>query len=620
MALINSLAALTATAFAAIIFAAFGRMLLRAGKPENSNSIEDLLLSVAAGVITFQVAVALISYTGKFRVGIGALVCLLVVVAAHRIPGVLRDLFGIVGRRKFDAVEKIFAAVVFVVLLVEGLSAVAPLTGSDALHYHFTTAKLYLENGFHPIFSIVHSFLIGQSHTLILTGLSLGSEKLALGLLYLGGVLTAAAAACLARRLASTVAGWLAALAFLVTPIIFWQMTVAGAPDCWMAFFTTMAVVCIARYREHPSIGLVFLIGMLGGAVAGAKYSGCILAICVVLAFFWEERSLRMHAVLLSGMLCAGIWPYLRNFLWTRDPFFPFGVRLFAPSELNSYTLASLMADTGTNHHSGILKMPFFATFAQFDPQRPGFFQYFGPLCLVFAPFLLISIRNSPLWRAVMIVWLASNLSLAASSDLTRFSIPVFPIALAVSVASVTMAGRTPWRLPRTLAILTLAIVLLMGIGGLLIYERPALAVSLGLTHPADYLRARAPDYDRTQFVNQNLPPDDSSEKALVFFQHLYYLKVPFVYGDPSASWLIDPQKFHSTADWLAFFRREHIRWVVCSPEYPDAIAAPLQELESSRLLVPLAQGETNDFVGMRAEEMRQSFPIVILLVQQNAR
>lgn len=619
MALIASLGALAGVALFAVLFCALGRRMLRWSGTPPEDSIERMLLGEAAGVIVFQVGIAIVSYTGKLRIGIVALTLVLAIVAAPEIPGTFRDLVAIGGRLKFSPFERILAALVVVVLLIDGLSAVAPLTGSDALHYHFTTVRLYLTDGFHPIFSIVHSFLLGQSHQLIVVGLALGNEKLALGLLYLGGVLTAAAAACLARRLSSPVWGWLTALAFLVTPIIFWQMTVSGAPDVWMAFFTTMAVLCIARYGERAPVPLVFWIGMLAGAVAGAKYSGCIVAVAISLAFLREERKPRPQLALLAGMLLAGIWPYFRNFLWTQDPFFPFGTRWLAPGRLNTFTLASLIADTGTNEHAGVLRIPLFATFAQFDPRRPGFFQYFGPLCLVFVPLLLLSIRSTPLWRATLIVWLASSVGLAVSSGLTRFLIPVFPIAIAASIASASLQRGTSLRLLRPVAWITIAIVLMLGLGGLVIYERPALAASVGRISAAEYLRERAPDYERTEFVNANLPTT-GTEKALVFFQHLYYLKVPFIYGDPKASWTINPQEFQSPKNWMAFFEREHIRWVVRAPSYPPTIAATLQQLEKSGELVPLASGETTDFIGMRIQEMRVPLPIVILRVQVESK
>jgi len=50
---------------------------------------------------------------------------------------------------------------------LEVLVAMAPLTGSDAMHYHFTVPLLELGKPLFPIYSLTNSFLTGQAHLLI---------------------------------------------------------------------------------------------------------------------------------------------------------------------------------------------------------------------------------------------------------------------------------------------------------------------------------------------------------------------------------------------------------------------------------------------------------------------
>ncbi len=618
MALAYLLGALGSVAVFGFLFAAFGRTLLRWSKVASANSIENLLLGAALGVITFEVILSLVAYTGKWRPGILAALALLAIAAIPEARSVSQDFRAALHLANRSRIELALAAAVFVVLLLQALAAMAPLTGSDALHYHFPAARFNLTEGFHPNFFLVLSFLSGQSHQLILAGLSLGSEKLAMGLLYLGGVLAAAATACVVRRLAPPVWAWLAVLAFLLTPVVFWQMTSSGAPDVWMAFFATMAVLCIASYREQPRAGLALWAGYLAGAVAGAKYTGCIVAVGLTLAFLWEARSIRSLSFFFGGSLCAGIWPYARNFYWTGDPVFPFAIRWFGPHHVNQFTLASVLLNTGASKHSSMLKLITFPFFSAFDVARPGFFQYFAPLCLVFAPLVVMAVRNTPLWRALTVVWITSSLGIGLTSDMARFLLPVFPIALAASFAALARLQEWRWKLSQVFSLATIGVVLVMCTGGFLMYERDALAASLGETSREKYLRRRAPDHERVEFVNRTLAGEKGSEKALVFFPHVYYLNVPFLYGDPDGSWGIDPEELHTPEAWLAFFRQEHIRWVVRSPEYPKAIAGPLQQLQNSGILVPLAEGQTTDFIGKRIEGVRQTTPIVVLRVQDH--
>ena len=148
------------------------------------------------------------------------------------------------------------------VVLYAGLAAMAPLTGSDALNYHFTQPRLILLQGYHANFFSAHSFLTGQGHLLILAGLALGSEKFALGLLWLGGV-TSALAGVAWRDAGCRQLGRGVALAFVSTPVVFWQMSTAGAPDMWMSFYTTMCVLMIVRAEES---GKLIHAGLAGGS------------------------------------------------------------------------------------------------------------------------------------------------------------------------------------------------------------------------------------------------------------------------------------------------------------------------------------------------------------------
>src|ERR1700687_1911994 len=109
----------------------------------------------------------------------------------------------------------------------------------------------------------------------------------------------------------------------------------------------------------------------------------------------------------------------------------------------------------------------------------------------------------------------------------------------------------------------------------------------------------------------------EGTAKTLVFLQHLYYLRVPFVSGNPNHNWNIDPQRYASAEAWNALFQAENIRWVVRAPDYPQAVAAPLQQLESEGRLVPVARADVSNFDGMRLSGARKTAPVVILRVRE---
>jgi hypothetical protein len=517
----------------------------------------------------------------------------------------------------------------------------APVTGSDALHYHFATPAATLRDGFLPDFFLAHSFLTGQGHLLILLGLAFHSERLALALLFLGGVLAAAAGACLARAWVSPSYAWLTALAFLLTPVIFWQLTVAGAPDLWMAFFSAVGVLAVAHASKTRETNLAVISGMCAGIAAGTKYTGCFLAASLLVAFVWETRRLRLALLFLAASLGAGVWPYARNFAWTGDPVFPFALQWFPKAPVNAQALGALLADTGVTTRLGlweILKFPFLASI---DPKHLGFWQFFGPLCLLFAPmFLFLLPRYLPppgapwtnipktgaqpmkaLWRTSLILWFASAVAVGRSSGTLRFLVATFPVVLACTFAGVAAVEARSSRFLRSLAAATVAVTLLTGFAGLLVYERPALAAGIGLVPREKYLQERAQEYAVSEFIDRTVSAQPAvagvlTGRTLVFLRHVYLLHVPYFYGGPDDSWPVDPEHLRTASDWLAFLHQHNIRWVVRSPDYPPAIAAPLRALEEQGGFSPIAQTEVRDFHGMRILDDQRLVRVVILRVR----
>jgi hypothetical protein len=181
--------------------------------------------------------------------------------------------------------------------------------------------------------------------------------------------------------------------------------------------------------------------------------------------------------------------------------------------------------------------------------------------------------------------------------------------------ACVSQLAVRGWRTARYISVATIGSFLLFGAAGLLFYDRAALLVAAGITPRGEYMRAHVPEYEKTEFVNRVLSGKDAGAKALVFMRHLFYLRVPFLYGDPSASWAVDPSRLQTPEDWQAFFQTHNIRWVVRSPEYPPAIAAPLIQLETMGQLSPIARTEISDFQGSRVFGQRQTVVVTILQV-----
>ena len=93
----------------------------------------------------------------------------------------------------------------------------------------------------------------------------------------------------------------------------------------------------------------------------------------------------------------------------------------------------------------------------------------------------------------------------------------------------------------------------------------------------------------------------------MVFFRHLYYLRVPYINGDPATSWVMNPQRLQTPDSLLQLLNQLDVKWVVKTPGYPPAIAAAFEDLERRDKLIPVLSGEVMDFSGSRRLEQRKS-------------
>jgi hypothetical protein len=617
MALINVSLVLLAFLVFLLGQVCLGSWVLRRLRLQYESFPERFLISICSGIILSEIAIFLLQWTQHIRTGSFLVLLLSCVPAGIELPDLWRRAKSFAqGSLPFSRVERFVLCIIGAVVLVEFAASLAPLTGSDALHYHFTTEQLILEQGFHPIFFLTHSFLCGQGHLLILLGLGLGSEALSMSFIFLGGALAALAVACLAARWVPRLYAISFALLFLLTPLVFWQISASGSPDIWMAAFTGAAVLVISGTGEDATSRHALLAGILAGGVAGAKYTGCVIAAALAVAFLLEYRSAFKGFLFLLGALFSGIWPFARNLIWTGDPVFPMLASRLFPERVNPYALGDLLADTGAaSSHSLLQAIPYLLFSMRRTGATPGFWEFCGPIVFALVPLIFLACRNTREWRVRIFVWFSAGLGIYLASGLTRFLLPLLPVALSCVAAGVYYARQKGWHQIHRLATLSVLLACILGAGGLAVYATPSILATMRVEDRQQYLREKAPEYQVSEAINQSVGSQPFAGKTLVFLRHLYYLRVPYILGNPSAAWLVNPDSIRTPADWRIFFRDEHIAYVVRAPSYPPAIAAPLEQLEKEGHLIPYSKSEVQNFQGMRIAGNREPVLVVILRV-----
>ncbi len=290
------------------------------------------------------------------------------------------------------------------------------------------------------------------------------------------------------------------------------------------------------------------------------------------------------------------------------------------PSQLNSYALEAIYTDTHAVGSSlaplRLLAYPFsLAT----QGQRFGLGQYFGPAILAFAPLLILAAWKNQLARLCGAVWALFFLANAVSAQMGRFLLPVFGIALALVFSGVARAARRNWPQVVFACAATLVIFVAFSAASDLLYAKNFLPVAVGIESREAFLRRMAPDYQTASFVNETLAARQKQEggRVLVFFRHLYYLRVPFVNGDPDTSWTFDPAKCKDAAGLLRILKEQNVRWVVTSPEFPYDLAGQFNELQAEGKLTPIASKSLESLAGSsRIYGQTASFKATIFQLQ----
>ena len=438
-----------------------------------------------------------------------------------------------------------------------------------------------------------------------------------MGLILLGGALAAAGLFVLTRRLVSERWAWVASLAFLLSPMVYWQMSTSGSPDIWIAFYVTLVVLAAGRGIESRQKHWWYLAGVFAGAAAGVKYTSWVVPALLFFCCLISTRSLRQSVLCGVCSLFAGCLPLVRNAWWTGDPLFPFLTRWVNPGQLNPYALKDILGGLtppDTSHTLiGLIRYPLLFSVA--GDAYGGFGRWFGPLVIALAPllFFVIWTRKGFLWGVSGAMWAAILVTNEFTAQQPRYLLSAFPLAIALIFAGAAEAAKRKWRIVHGAAICSIVLFLIFGASSEAVYARDFLPVIVGRESREGFLMRMAPDYPAVAFVNRSL--SGLSGKAMVFLQFVYYLRVPFEIGSPGESWLVNPDKLSDADSLEQFLSQRGIRWVVKSPDYPQPLEKAFEKLEDEGKLRPVFAGDASTFSNFRMYGDRTQIKVEILEV-----
>jgi len=569
-----------------IVAVGFGCQLLRWAGAETKAVAERWSLGAAIGLGVYAYAIQALGLAGGLApAAIVGLTAAMAIAGAPATASLLRDSVvairkGILAPWTPDRLLAIgFAGMAVAIAGMTLGGALGPFTelDYDSLAYHLAVPRLYLLH--QRIFYVDHLWHANIPFTCqmwYVAGLALDGPGAAKLFHWSAGWLTAVGAAAWVAR-GKGMPCWapaMAALVFLAIPLGAWEATTAYI-DLGTALYLTAALVAFDRAREQGfSPRWLAVTGALAGWAAGTKYPALVQLALLgagvgIAALVRRERAAvrGVVAFALAASVIAAPW-FVRNFLWTGNPVYPFYARLF-PRTRNWNEAATVAIERdqrgfgrGTDAVAAarLLWDTAFHGREYFLAHRPlralphDILMGMGVVFVGLLP-LLALVRG---WEAralgLLAFLVASTAAWFLTSQQSRYLLPVMGAAAALVG---WLVPRLPWR---PLRVAALALVAIQGVGtlwGSVILTEMAWPVVLGRQSEEEALSQGLRDlYDAGRYTGL-LPP--GSRIALYQEARGYYLERDYLRANPLHHDLIPYDRLTNGAE-LADFLRDRLR------------------------------------------------------------
>ncbi|MBI5373979.1 MAG: glycosyltransferase family 39 protein [Candidatus Schekmanbacteria bacterium] len=400
------------------------------------------------------------------------------------------------------------------------LLCLLPPTVRDELVYHLAAPKLYLQH--HRIFNIegnVFAAFPEFTEMLYIIPIAIGEEALA-RLLHLNFcILSSITLYFFARQYLSKTYSLITALFLASSPVVF---SISGTAyiDMALAFYVLLSFVFLNFWlMERSDISLLIFSGIFAGSAMAIKYTGMWVVLIMITIVLLFSRSLAASGVFaLSSVAIASPW-YLKNYLFTGNPFYPFFYSIFGGKAWDSYReaiyiegLSRFFTGSGWIHY---LLFPVSFSIGM-KPQEAGYFGLDGIagiflILMIPAAVYLAANRQTRTVTSHFLIFLSFFFFIwFFSSTQTRLFLPALPAAiLIIMIAVQNFKGDIKWR--QTIFSIFIAGSILFNLYHNLKFfsETMSWEYLRGKQTRAEYLRKKIPEtYPAIEYINRELLPD----------------------------------------------------------------------------------------------------------------
>ncbi len=397
------------------------------------------------------------------------------------------------------------------VLVLQGIinlvGALGPELGFDALWYHLTLPKIYLQN--HSIFYIpggllYYSAIPKLTEMLYIAGMTFGSEIFAKLIHYSFGILCLIALYGLSRKFLSKTLSLIVVVLFYSNLVIGW-MSITSYVDLARTFFETMALWGLVEWQEKKQTKwLIVSAVMLGLAVSIKLLALESLLIFILLIILKKpKKNIFKDLLIYCGFALAIPLPWLIfSYINTGSPVYPFFSNIYSIT-LNSHLINPLnLADPISS-----------------------IYIIFLPVALIFYKKLNPALKIVPLYSFLaVVIWFFTP-----QTGGGRFILPYLPAFSLITVAIISILKRKILRNSFIGLIIFFALFSLVYRGAANFKYIP---VILGNQSKSQFLTNHlnfsfGDFYDTDGYFSKQIKPGD---KVLLYgFHNLYYVDFPFI-------------------------------------------------------------------------------------------
>jgi hypothetical protein len=410
--------------------------------------------------------------------------------------------------------DRIIAGFLGLALLGTAMVATGPVTDGDALCYHLQVPKVFLmkgATGFDPdLHETVYPLITELLYAVALEfrgPVACRWVQWFLGLALAANV-TAMARPALGRR------AWWAGTIVLLAPAISNGMS-APLNDVALSAFGAAAIFAWTRLLDRPSVSAAAIAGLLAGLAIGVKYPALVL-VGLMGAILWlrvgtgllagdtgpMRRSwLKPAAIYSLAALAAGGWWYLRAYVHTGNPVYPFFRGAFGGSGLDE-VLDPIKRPMAVTPWNLLLALgPLTLQPDRFD----SFSHQLGPIFLLFLPAALLERPIRRVLGLAALGYLFLMLCLTQRQSMRFILIALGPMSVAVAYGLSVWSNRQT--VPARLIVAMLLAALGLEAGLAVVRGRHLMGVIAGRESTESLLSRLEPTYVVGQWAARHLPP-----------------------------------------------------------------------------------------------------------------